>query len=341
MNSETQNPYPGGLLVVGSAGEILQAPDFFTETLDLDSRPAPSIYHLFDPDDPPYLSFSKIVRRSNGVVEYHLGVHGSLGGSKGFRYWTLPAVEKGKSVNATAFYLTDESVVIQAHEWERRRLRRAILDDVQDTISDYVNHHLTGIRALAEVMRDVPDAAEETGTRIVSAIDELRESVNKMADLAASSTDRVDANQPVQLAELSDMMGGWSKGRISVDCRVKDVSDDAMIGTDILEHVLLPLVDNALEATNGSDPVLIRVEQLGIARARVTIRDRGLGMQEDALDRCVDPFYTTKPGHLGLGLTRAANFLQKVGGEWAFESRPGKGTKVTVEIPLKSLAEFL
>ncbi|MGM0556239.1 MAG: sensor histidine kinase [Myxococcota bacterium] len=341
MNSETQNPYPGGLLVVGTAGEILQAPDFFTETLDVDSRVAPSIYHLFDPDDPPYLSFSKIVRRSNGVVEYHLAVHGSLGGSKGFRYWTLPAVEKGKSVSATAFYLTDESVVIQSHEWERRRLRRAILDDVQDTISDYVNHNLTGIRAMAEVLRDVPDAAEETGERIVAAVDELRGSVNQMADLAASSTNRIEANSPVQLAELSDVLGGWAKGRISIDCRVKDVSDDAMMSTDMLERILLPLVDNAIEATRGSDPVLIRVEQLGIARARITIRDHGLGMNEKTLDRCVDPFYTTKPGHLGLGLTRAANFLQKIGGEWAFESRPGKGTKVTVEIPLKSLEEFL
>ncbi len=341
VTSKPRNPFPGGLLVLGPDGTILEAPGFFYDILEVDSRHAPSIYHLFDPDDPPYMSFSRVVRRTNGVVEYHVAVNGSLGGNKGFRYWSLPAVEGKVSGHACTFYITDESAVIQGYEWERRRVRREILRDVQMTVSDFLSQKLTGIRALAEVLRDVPEAAEETGSRIVSALDELRAAVTEMGNTSMVNLFGSANDQPLRLLELGDVLSAWSQRQIPVDCRIVEADDEAFIASSVLEGVLLPIVINALEASYGNEAVEIAVEQIDDAHVELRVRDRGDGMPQSALERCQDPFFSTKAGHLGLGLTNASEFLQRIGGQWSFDSSPSRGTVVTVHLPLTAGDEFL
>jgi signal transduction histidine kinase len=341
MTSRPRNPFPGGLLVLGPDGTIIEAPGFFWDVLEVEERHAPSIYHLFDPDDPPYMSFSRVVRRSNGVIEYHVAVNGSLGGAKGFRYWSLPAVEGNKSAHACTFYITDESAVIQGYEWERRRVRREILRDVQTTVADFLNQKLSGIRALAEVLRDVPEAAEETGIRIVSGVDALRAAVAEMGQTSMVNLFGSEGDQPLRVLELADVLSAWGSGKTPVMCKVKEADEEAFISAATLEGVLLPIVNNALEASRGSEGVEIFVEQVDAERVEFRIRDRGSGMPRSAQERCQDPFFTTKAGHLGLGLTNANEYLQRVGGEWSFDSSAKRGTLVTVRLPLADGDAFL
>jgi signal transduction histidine kinase len=341
LTSKPRNPFPGGLLVVGPNGRIVEAPGFFYEVLEVDSRHAPSIYHLFDPDDPPYMSFSRVVRRANGVVEYHVAVNGSLGGNKGFRYWSLPAVEGNKRGRACTFYITDESAVIQSFEWERRRVRREILRDVQTTVSDFLNQKLSGIRALGEVLRDVPEAAEETGVRIVSALDELRAAVSEMGRTSMVNLFGPANDQPLRVLELADVLSTWSRGKVPVQCKVKEADEEAFIAATVLEGVVLPVVTNAIEASYHGEPVTIFVEQIDEETLELRIKDKGGGMSRGARERCEDPFFTTKAGHLGLGLTNASEILQRVGGEWSFDTSSKRGTTVTVRLPLTSGDQFL
>lgn len=341
MTSKPRNPFPGGLLVIGPDGRILEAPGFFYDVLEIDNRAATSVYHLFDPDDPPYMSFSRVVRRGNGVIEYHVAVNGSLGGSKGFRYWSLPAVEGNKKGRASTFYITDESAVIQSFEWERRRVRREILRDVQTVVADFLNQKLSGVRALAEVLRDVPEAAEETGIRIVGALDELRAAVAEMGRTSMVNLFGTANDQPLRVLELSDVFSAWSRGKTPVQCRVKEADEEAFISSGLLEGVLLPVVTNAIEASHGNEPVNVFVEQVDEYTVEFRIRDKGRGMPKSALERCEDPFFTTKAGHLGLGLTNASEFLQRVGGEWSFDTSSRRGTTVTVRLPLSTGDEFL
>lgn len=318
----------------------MEAPGFFYDVLEVDSRHAPSIYHLFDPDDPPYMSFSRVVRRGNGVIEYHVAVNGSLGGNKGFRYWSLPAVEGNKRGRACTFYITDESAVIQSFEWERRRVRREILRDVQTVVANFLNQKLSGIRALAEVLRDVPEAAEETGVRIVSALDDLRAAVAEMEKTSMVNLFGTDANQPLRVLELADVLSSWSRGKVPVQCQVQEADDEAFISSGLLEGVLLPIVSNAIEASHSGEPVRIFVEQIDETTVEFRIKDKGSGMSRSTRERCEDPFFTTKAGHLGLGLTNASEFLQRVGGEWSFDASK-RGTTVTVRLPLIDGEHFL
>ena len=65
----------------------------------------------------------------------------------------------------------------------------------------------------------------------------------------------------------------------------------------------------------------------------IGVRDGGLGIPADALDRIFDPFFTTKPGGTGLGLATVHRIVEEHGGSIRVQSVEGKGTAFHVRLP--------
>ncbi len=85
----------------------------------------------------------------------------------------------------------------------------------------------------------------------------------------------------------------------------------------------------------GVDPdaVILRTSRLG-DRVRIVIADRGTGITPSDLAHVFDPYFTTKRGGTGLGLPIAKNVVEGLGGTIQVTSTPGRGTEVTIELPL-------
>jgi len=100
-----------------------------------------------------------------------------------------------------------------------------------------------------------------------------------------------------------------------------------------LRQVLANLVINSVDAieTAGSISIKARDEGLGVV---IEIVDTGCGMDEETLSKCLDPFYTTK-GKLGtgLGLSIVFGVVQRHGGRFSAQSKPGEGTRIRIELP--------
>lgn len=82
----------------------------------------------------------------------------------------------------------------------------------------------------------------------------------------------------------------------------------------------------------GRETVDVTVEDSG-DEARVTIRDRGPGFTDEALERARDLFYTTRPGALGLGLPFARKVIEGFGGHLEVGNHPDGGAVVTMVLP--------
>jgi two-component system sensor histidine kinase PilS (NtrC family) len=63
------------------------------------------------------------------------------------------------------------------------------------------------------------------------------------------------------------------------------------------------------------------------------VRDGGIGIPVEALDRIFDPFFTTKPGGTGLGLATVHRIVEEHGGSIRVQSAAGKGTSFHVRLP--------
>jgi len=103
----------------------------------------------------------------------------------------------------------------------------------------------------------------------------------------------------------------------------------------LFEQVLVNLLLNACDACAPGERVELRVEQAG-GRVAFLVDDDGVGISQEAAQRCLEPLFTTKaPGKgTGLGLTIASEIVKHHHGSLSFEPRASgvRGTRVRVEI---------
>src|SRR5262249_34673773 len=100
-----------------------------------------------------------------------------------------------------------------------------------------------------------------------------------------------------------------------------------------LKEAVVNLVQNAIEACDPGGAVDLEVRRRD-ARAEVVIADTGHGIPPETLARLGTPFFTTREDGTGLGVTLARSVVVHHGGSLEFESHPGRGTRVTLQLPL-------
>lgn len=108
----------------------------------------------------------------------------------------------------------------------------------------------------------------------------------------------------------------------------------ARLPVEASKQALTALVNNALEASQNGSAVFLAAEG-GDQAVRFRVVDTGCGMPPETLNRIAEPFSSTKydAHHMGLGTFLARVFAERMGGRLVFESEPGKGTTVLLELP--------
>ena len=81
----------------------------------------------------------------------------------------------------------------------------------------------------------------------------------------------------------------------------------------------------------------VRGSKDNVSRERIEISfsDTGKGITEEHLKKIFNPFFSTKHRGTGLGLAISRNIVEKHGGHIEVKSKPGRGTNVTVVLPVK------
>lgn len=102
-----------------------------------------------------------------------------------------------------------------------------------------------------------------------------------------------------------------------------------------LEEVLLNLLQNAVDATEGMPQRLVSVRATSANDVvEVTVADTGAGLDEVAMSRLFDTFYTTKSQGLGLGLSLSRSIIEAHGGRLWAENLPEGGALFHFTLPL-------
>ncbi len=108
------------------------------------------------------------------------------------------------------------------------------------------------------------------------------------------------------------------------------------VDTDALHRVLVNLVRNAREAAGAGGHVEVRTQSLG-DRVLVAVRDDGPGVEPQELERIFQPFYTTRRGAMGLGLSICRQIAEAHGGAIRAVNILPRGLEVDFELPLSRL----
>lgn len=124
-------------------------------------------------------------------------------------------------------------------------------------------------------------------------------------------------------------------GGAGIDLMIEGPSESAPVRLDpvAFEGAIRSLTQNAVDAVEGKGSVAVRLETMLEGGVRLSVRDSGPGMDRDMAARAVEPFFTTREGAAGLGLSQAYAFARQCGGVLSIDSRPGEGAEVSITLP--------
>ena len=105
-----------------------------------------------------------------------------------------------------------------------------------------------------------------------------------------------------------------------------------------INQIFLNLLTNAADAIDENGEILVRTWSED-GKVHISIADTGCGIEEDVLPKIWNPFFTTKEvgKGTGLGLSIVNRIVSSHGGELQVESEVGKGTNITVVLPIKAV----
>jgi C4-dicarboxylate-specific signal transduction histidine kinase len=220
------------------------------------------------------------------------------------------------------------------------QLTASIVHDVNQPIAGVIASAQAALRWLSKQQPDL-GAACRSIERAIRDADRAGGVVARVRDLirqAPPHRDRVDVNEAIrEVIELAD--GEAAKNGVAVHTQL--TQDLPIIEVDRvgLQQVMLNLIINAVEAMSGGEgprELLVATDKAESEGVLVAVRDSGPGLGPADPELAFEPFYTTKPGGLGVGLAICRSIVEAHRGRmWATSSFP-RGTMFQFTIPARS-----
>jgi len=217
-------------------------------------------------------------------------------------------------------------------------LTASIAHEVNQPLSGVVSNASAGLRWLAADTPNVGEAREDLrrilrdGKRAGEVIARIRALTKK----AATAREKLDLNETIR--DVLALVGNEAKKK-SMRIQTRFADDLAPVSGDRvqLQQVLLNLVLNAIEAMNSvtdrAREMVLTTRNLDAEQVQVTVEDSGTGLDPNTRDKIFDPFYTTKPGGMGMGLSISRSIIQAHGGRLWVAAKDGPGTIFHFSLP--------
>ena len=252
--------------------------------------------------------------------------------------------------------LTDIQDRKQAEEERERRRqlethlahlsRISMMGELTASIAHEVNQPLTGIvsngsaclRWLAGDPPNVSEVREAVGD-IVRDGKRAAEVIARIRALSRRSplpSENLNLNETIR--EVLVLVEDKAK-RDGVRIRTQFAGDLSPVSGDRvqLQQVVLNLVMNGIEALSSVDQrargLLITTANINGNQVLVTVKDSGAGVDPDAMAKIFEPFYTTKSGGMGMGLSICRSILQNHGGRLWASANDGPGATFQFSLP--------
>ena len=267
--------------------------------------------------------------------------------------------EEGKDIGTGGIFkdVTEQKILevklksARAGLIEASKLRA--LGELVAGVAHEINNPLMASQTILHVILQnmPPDASErerlelihKCNDRIERIVDHLREFSRE----GAKEVNDVDINVPIENAL---MMTGQQLMDHNIEI-IKELSENLPeISGDAgqLEEVFLNLISNARDALDekGDHKILTiltsYIEEHKTPYVRIVIKDTGIGIPEENMEKILEPFFSTKPvgKGTGLGLSLCFGIIESHGGRLDVKSTVGSGTEITILLPAKNSMEM-
>lgn len=226
----------------------------------------------------------------------------------------------------------------------RRSERLAALGQLSAGLAHELRNPLSTIRTSAELLvkrlEGAGSVAPELAGYIASEVDRTNLLVTRFLEFARPLQLRLTEldvhallDEAIQNFQRQDPARSISIHR-AYDPSVPMLQGDATL----LERVFFNLIQNAADASPAEGVVTLKTRALDSA-IEIAVIDRGSGVLPEHREQIFNPFFTTKPNGVGLGLPIAAKIVDEHGGRLEVRSEAGQGAAFVVQLPLSPVAD--
>jgi signal transduction histidine kinase len=229
----------------------------------------------------------------------------------------------------------------EAEEAVRRSERLAALGQLSAGLAHELRNPLGTVRASAEMLSQAVstenEVAREVAGFITSEVDRANSLVTRFLQFA----------RPLELRpEKADLARTLDRAVALVEREAPGVAiyknyelemPPFAFDAELMERVIYNLALNAAQATAPGGAVTVKTRAAG-GMAEIAVIDRGAGIDSRHLNSIFNPFFTTKPAGVGLGLAIVSKIVDQHGGKITVESEPGKGSVFRILLPMERAA---
>jgi len=254
--------------------------------------------------------------------------------------------EKQKKEKIASELIKNDEKLINYESNETILSRSNVLEGILPVIFHKLKNKLTPILGYSQLV-----AVLSKDEKIVGKLRKIERNANELSNLLdllryTFKSERL-VRKKENINEIIFRMGPYfskieEEERIIVDLELDHSIEDLLLNRGQIINLLMNLVENSVEALKNKEVVLkkidIKTALLGDI-VKLTVKDNGIGIEEENLLKVWAPFYSTSEKKAGIGLTASEKVLNNHKAKYYFDSKIGEGTEFVAEFPLKDLAD--
>ncbi|HJV23574.1 MAG TPA: PAS domain S-box protein [Holophagaceae bacterium] len=212
-------------------------------------------------------------------------------------------------------------------------------------IAHDMNNVLGAIQAMSQTLKLI----HAQDPNLVKALDTIEVASNRGRDLVKGLTNfaRKDLREPepldlnALLREEMEILRRTTLQKVTLALELDPMGPCVHGERSSLASAIMNLCVNAVDAMPDGGALTLRTRCVGNDHVELTVADSGQGMPPEVLARAMEPFFTTKPvgKGTGLGLAMVYTTVKAHGGTVDIQSKPGRGTAVTLRLPTIPIPE--
>jgi two-component system sensor histidine kinase HydH len=235
--------------------------------------------------------------------------------------------------------LIDLKEIKQLREAVKRKEKLAAIGGLAAGVAHEIRNPLSSIKGMASYFRNKfqDDSDDSNAAEImIKEVDRLNRVISELLEFARPS--KVDL-KPTDINAVLDhsmrLIGQDADAKnIKIDLETNNNLPDALLDPDRFTQCLLNLYLNSIQSMPSGGNLTVSSDYDGDKLVKVTVRDTGVGINEEDINHIFDPYFTTKAKGTGLGLAVLHKIVEAHDGKIIVHSALDKGTVFTISLPV-------
>ena len=226
--------------------------------------------------------------------------------------------------------------------------RLSAMGEMASALAHELNQPLTAIMNYAQATRRLAAGIEdERRAALVGLLEKTSQQASRAGQIisrlrqfvAKGDTERMleDVNAVVEEASALALIGTAGRG-IALRRDFTPKQPPVLVDKIQIHQVITNLIRNSVDALEAVErrQILIRTRRAGLQQVEVSVADSGPGLDPDVAARLFQPFVTTKPGGMGIGLSICRSIVEAHGGKLRASENPGGGAVFSMILPVSA-----